>query len=124
MKLVSIVGFFNSFTVLILVITGLLKVRPQFMARKTARIKKIITTAHSHAGRTILVTGPLHGYLALGGFGVHPGFGLYGLIVLNVAFIMLFKKTKKKVFFNLHKYFPLIIVIMLALHFLSMNDII
>ncbi len=124
MRLVSILGFFNSFTVLILVITGLLKVRPQFMGIKTAKIKKIIRTAHRHAGRTILVTGPLHGYLALGGFRVHPGFVLYGLIVLNVAFIMLFKKSKKKVFFDLHKYFPLIIVLMLTLHYLSMNGII
>ncbi len=124
MRLVTFFAFFNSFTVLILITTGILKTKPTFMKKQSDHKKKIIHTAHRHAGRTILVTGLIHGYLALGGFRFHPGQILYALILLNVVFIVLFKKTKKKVFFKLHKYFPIVIVAMLSLHYLSMNGII
>lgn len=124
MRLVTFFAFFNSFTVFILILTGILKSKAHFMAKQSARKKKIIRTAHRHAGRTILITGLIHGYLALGGFRLHPGLLLYSLILLNVIFILLFKKTKKKVLVNLHKYFPALIVVMLSLHYLSMNGII
>ncbi len=124
MRLVTFFAFFNSFTVLILIITGILKTKPTFMAKQSIHNKKAINTAHRHAGRTILITGLIHGYLALGGFRFHPGQLLYMFILLNVVFILMFKKTKKKVFFKLHKYFPILIVVMLSLHYLSMNGII
>lgn len=124
MRLVTFFAFFNSFTILILVVTGIIKSKPQLISKLSARKKKILHTAHRHAGRTIPITGLIHGYLALGGFRFHPGYILYALILFNIIAIMLFKKTKKKVFFKIHKYFPVLIVMMLSLHYLSMNGII
>lgn len=124
MRIVTLLAYINSFLMLILVITGITKRYPKLTKNLKTSTKKSLRSLHRYSGYTLLITGIGHGYIALGGFRYHPGYILYGLILLNISFILLFKKTKKKVLLKTHQYFPVFIVIMLILHYLSMNFII
>lgn len=124
MRTVTLLAYINSFLMLILVITGITKRYPKLIKNLKTSTKKPLRRLHRYSGYALLITGIGHGYLALGGFRYHPGYSLYSLIVLNISFILLFKKTKKKVLLKIHQYFPVFIVIMLILHYLSMNFII
>ena len=124
MRTVTLLAYINSFLMLILVITGITKRYPKLIKNLKTSTKKLLRSLHRYSGYALLITGIGHGYLALGAFRYHPGYILYSLIVLNISFILLFKKTKKKVLLKIHQYFPVFIVSMLILHYLSMNFII
>lgn len=121
MRLVTLLAYTNSLLLLALIMSGISIFRS---SKYKSNFKKI----HRIAGYGILVIGLLHGFIAVGGFRLHPGYLFYSFIVVNVLLILLFKHTKKpkkkKVLLKLHKYFPSIIFIFWLLHALSMKGLI
>lgn len=124
MQLINILAFTNATLFTILLFTGFLKTNKKILRSISKKHIQLHRTIHKVAARLLVVTGITHGLLAVGGFMIHPGFVLYGTILLNICLIYLFKKTKKKYFMTAHEIFPLAIAILLVLHFLSMNGLI
>lgn len=119
----SFLGWFNA--VALLFLTGaywfprlsrsILKVKTSSAVEVNKGFRKI----HKPLGLTLLITAPLHGYLALGAFRLHTGTLVYLSLFLTALAGGSFYRTKRKFLFKLHKTMALITVLLLLLHLVN-----
>lgn len=112
MSTASLIGFINAFILVAVIIGGVLKGTKLLSPKQ----KKLVRTVHKYAGLYLCIAPLIHAYMMLGGFRFHPGFILYGLVIINVILIVLAKKTKNKLLFKAHRYFPILILLVLFGH--------
>lgn len=119
----SFLGWFN--VVALLVLTGAYWF-PRFnrsilrlKATSAVDIIKGLRRIHKPLGLALLITAPLHGYLALGAFRLHTGTLVYLSLFLTALAGGSFYRTKKKFLFKLHKTMALITVLLLILHLVN-----
>lgn len=123
----SLLGWINVILLGILVIPYVLN----FLNKKIFKTKnktyfKIVKSFrkfHKPLGLAMLIIGPIHGYMALGGFKLHTGTLFYISILLTGALGGSFYKTKKKVFFTWHKRMAFVTVALLLLHLFAPSAI-
>lgn len=82
------------------------------------KVQKIFKTIHKPLGIALAISGPIHGYLALGGFRLHTGSLLYLSLSITAILGGSFYKLKKRVFFLWHKRFAALTVLLLLVHLL------
>lgn len=71
---------------------------------------------HRFTGITLLFTGAIHGYLALGQITLHTGWLLWlGVLLLFVYYLL--RKWMKKVWLKLHRFTDLAVVAWFFVHF-------
>lgn len=118
----KILGWINAILLVLILIQFLLN----FSNRKFIKtdnksfkkVQKIFKTIHKPLGITLAILGPIHGYLALGGFRIHTGSLLYLSLIITAILGGSFYKLKKRVFFLWHKRFAALTVLLLLLHLL------
>lgn len=123
----SLVGWINVVILGILVTPYFLKyLNKHFFKTKSKRffrVLKLFRTFHKLLGLLLIVTGIIHGYMALGSLRLHTGTVLYVFIFVTGAFGGSFYKTKKKVFFIWHRRLALFTLALFLLHLLAPSAI-
>lgn len=85
-------------------------------------IIKGLRTYHKQTAGLLLISGLIHGYLALGGvLRLHTGTILYLAIILAAIVGFGFYQRKQKQLLNLHRTMALIVVVLLLVHLLVPN---
>lgn len=80
------------------------------------KIQKIFKLIHKPLGVALAVLGPIHGYMALGGFRLHTGSLLYLSLFITAILGGSFYRLRKKVFFLWHKRIAALTVLLLMVH--------
>lgn len=112
MSTASILGFVNAIILIGVILGGVAK----GLKFVPVSMKKKIRVLHKYAGIYLLIAPLVHAYMMLGGFRYHPGFILYGLVLLNVVLVFLAKRFKNKFLYTAHKVLPLLILVVLFGH--------
>ena len=121
--------FFAWLNVVLLVIQLapylLVRLNKEFLKTKNKTyltLTKGLRKYHKQTGALLLVTGIIHGYLALGGqLRLHTGTILYLAIVLSAILGFGFFKKKQKQLLKVHRTMALLIVLLFLIHFLTPN---
>ena len=80
------------------------------------KIQKLFKVIHKPLGGVLAVLGPIHGYMALGGFRLHTGSLLYLSLVITAILGGSFYRLRKKAFFLWHKRIAALTVVLLMVH--------
>lgn len=115
MRLVTFLGYLNVCLFTIVLALGYIKTHRQKFNFTVPHMDAL----HKYLGGSILIVGAFHSYLATGFRYFHPGMLIYTVFLLNIIFIKLFKKTKKKIFFTLHTKIPYLLILMVLGHVLD-----
>lgn len=118
----KLLGWINAIALTIVVAPFVLNfINRNFFKNKSKEIKslvKFLRKFHKPLGILLIVTGIIHGYMALGTFRLHTGTILYISTILTGALGGSFYRTKKRVFFIWHKRLAFLSVALLLLHLL------
>lgn len=83
------------------------------------KLLKALRGIHKPLGVLFLITGLIHGYMAMGGLRLHTGTVLYVAIIVQVLLGGAFYKTKKKGLFKAHRLLAMLIVLLFLVHWLA-----
>lgn len=118
----KILGWINAILLVLILIQFILNFsNRKFIKTDNKTFKKvqnIFKTIHKPLGIALAILGPIHGYLALGGFRLHTGSLLYLSLIITAILGGSFYKLKKRVFFLWHKRFAALTVLLLLVHLL------
>lgn len=116
----KVLGWINGVLLLIILMQFLLNFTNRKFFRTDNKIfkkvQKIFKDIHKPLGIVLGITGPIHGYLALGGFRLHSGSLLYLSLLITAILGGSFFKLKKRVFFIWHRRFAALTVFLLLVH--------
>ncbi|WP_051188407.1 hypothetical protein [Proteocatella sphenisci] len=116
----SILGWLNAVLLTLMVMPfALIRANKMIFKGKNKNIQsltRMLRKIHKQMGFVLVVTGIVHGYLALGGLRLHTGTLLYLSLLLTGTMGLLFYLKKKKIFLQLHRYFAALVIMLLALH--------
>lgn len=121
--------FFGWLNVVLLIIQLapylLVRLNKQFLKTKNEtylNITKVLRKYHKQTGALLVITGLIHGYLALGGrLRLHTGTVLYLAIILSAIVGFGFYQKKQKQLLKVHRTLALLIVLLFMVHFLIPN---
>lgn len=80
------------------------------------KIQKLFKLIHKPLGIALAILGPIHGYMALGGFRLHTGSLLYLSLVITALLGGSFYRLRKKALYLWHKRIAALTVILLLVH--------
>lgn len=116
-----LLGWINAIALTIVLAPFVLNfINRKAFKNKNLGIRKIVSSLrkfHKPLGIILMVTGLIHGYMALGTFRLHTGTILYLSIIITGALGGSFYRTKKRNFFVWHKRMAFLSVALLLLHY-------
>ncbi|HHU49670.1 MAG TPA: hypothetical protein GXZ37_08130 [Clostridiales bacterium] len=89
--------------------------------KKLDAILKPLSKIHPFIGVTLMITGFLHGYMALGSIRLHTGYLTWFLVLVLFAIRIWGSLSKDRYWLVLHRAIALLLVVSLLLHIFAGN---